>query len=273
MKTVAQSFSPAVVAVVLLLLLGFPHSMPAADGDGCLAISSAPFTISNPGSYCLTKDISITTGTAIQINSSDVTLDLGGHTLNGLSSGSSTSAAAITDAYTLRRNITVRNGTIRGFGDAVYLIGTGMRVEAVHADLMSGRAIEVDGSDGVIRGNQVVETGSLANPGAGIFANGDRMHVLDNDVDRTIGGIGGFGILASGFDGVIEGNRITNTAIRSGSTGIGVQNGTALVINNRITSVDFGITMPPYVGGVYRDNITFSVNTRYTGGTSAGNNQ
>lgn len=272
MKTLTQRLSPALSSLVLLLLSGLPRCVWAADADGCIAISSAPFTISNSGSYCLTKDISTSTGTAIQINSSDVALDLGGYTLNGLSSGGSTSAAAITDAYTLRRNITVRNGTIRGFDSAVYLIGTGIRVEGIHADVMSGRAIEVDGSDAVIRGNHVVETGSLANPGAGIFVNGDRTHVLDNDVDRTIGGIGAFGIYASGFDMVVEGNRITNTAIRSGSTGIGVVNGTALVINNRITSVDYGITLPP-IGGAYRDNITFSVNTPYIGGTSAGNNQ
>jgi hypothetical protein len=44
-----------------------------------------------------------------------------------------------------------------------------------------------------------------------------------------------------------------------------------LVVNNRISTADWGI----YIAGpgAYRDNITTSVTTAYTGGTNLGNNQ
>src|SRR5260370_6407387 len=51
-------------------------------------ISSAPFTISAPGSYYLTKDLSVTTGNGITISADNVTLDLNGFTI------SSTAASA-----------------------------------------------------------------------------------------------------------------------------------------------------------------------------------
>src|SRR5208282_3674210 len=44
-------------------------------------ISSAPFTITNPGSYYLTTNVTVSSGNGIIIAASDVTLDLGGFTI------------------------------------------------------------------------------------------------------------------------------------------------------------------------------------------------
>ena len=45
-------------------------------------ISSAPYTISQPGSYYLTANLTVASGDAIDINANGVTLDLNGFTIS-----------------------------------------------------------------------------------------------------------------------------------------------------------------------------------------------
>jgi hypothetical protein len=47
------------------------------------AITSAPYTISSAGSYYLTTNITVSTGDAITISASEVTLDLNGFAITG----------------------------------------------------------------------------------------------------------------------------------------------------------------------------------------------
>jgi len=73
-------------------------------------ISSAPFAITQPGSYYLTTNVTVSSGDAITISANNVTLDLNGFTI------SSTAAVASTDNAILlsggRTNIAIRNGHI-----------------------------------------------------------------------------------------------------------------------------------------------------------------
>jgi hypothetical protein len=74
-------------------------------------ISSAPFTISDPGSYYLTTNITVSSGDAIIIATNGVTLDLNGFTI------SSTAPSAAGYGILLNsglRNITIANGLIEG---------------------------------------------------------------------------------------------------------------------------------------------------------------
>jgi hypothetical protein len=74
-------------------------------------ISSVPFTISQPGSYYLTKNLNVTGGDAITINANQVTLDLNGFTV------SSTAPSATGSGIQLAANladITILNGRIKG---------------------------------------------------------------------------------------------------------------------------------------------------------------
>lgn len=74
-------------------------------------ISSAPFTITNPGSYYLTTNITVTSGDAITIATNGVTLDLNGFTI------SSTAPSAAGYGILLNgglRNIKLANGFIKG---------------------------------------------------------------------------------------------------------------------------------------------------------------
>lgn len=74
-------------------------------------ISTVPFTISTSGSYYLTSNIAVSTGNAITIAADDVTLDLNGFTISSSASPASGTAVLLSST---RKNVTVKNGHIRG---------------------------------------------------------------------------------------------------------------------------------------------------------------
>lgn len=74
-------------------------------------ISSAPFVISQSGSYYVTTNLNVTSGDVITIATSGVSLDLGGFTLS--STATSPTGAGVNIGNALR-NITIQNGFIQG---------------------------------------------------------------------------------------------------------------------------------------------------------------
>jgi hypothetical protein len=76
-------------------------------------ISSLPYTITNPGSYYLTTNLTKVggTGNGISFSCGDITLDLNGFYLQGVSNGGS--GIYVTGSYT---NLVVRHGSIIGWG-------------------------------------------------------------------------------------------------------------------------------------------------------------
>jgi hypothetical protein len=122
----------------------------SGDGSGltnvggnstCTPITSLPNTITTPGVYCLTSDLAtnVTSGNAIEIVTDNVVINLNGHTLDGQTAGLGTSTNGIY-AYQ-RQNITIRNGTVRGFlfgiylkDDSPYMTSQGHIIEDIRAD-------------------------------------------------------------------------------------------------------------------------------------------
>jgi hypothetical protein len=75
-------------------------------------ISSLPYTISAPGSYYLTANLTAAgSGGGITISADNVTLDLNGFALSGGGSGSVTGI----NVPSAQKNILIRNGTVRGW--------------------------------------------------------------------------------------------------------------------------------------------------------------
>ncbi|MBS0660998.1 MAG: hypothetical protein JSR82_22485 [Verrucomicrobia bacterium] len=79
----------------------------------CTPIAGAPVVITAPGRYRLARNLAVAGGNVITIQSDDVTLDLAGFTIS--SAARPAAGTAITIAGP-RRNITIRNGIIRGVG-------------------------------------------------------------------------------------------------------------------------------------------------------------
>src|SRR5262245_11404776 len=242
--------------VLLAVALG---ALPVlAETVNCTPITSLPAVIAVQGVYCLTGDLStaITTGAAIDIQTNNVVLDLNAFKLGGFAAGLATQATGIHALN--RQNITIKNGTIRGFVQGVLLDDAGTSqghvVEDIRADGNTFRGIDVRGWRNIVRNNLVMSTGGCTSCGAnadatGIFVNGSGTRVLNNDVITvTKQGAG----IATGirFDAALAG----------------------LAINNRITVADKGIDFGGGSSGKYRDNVTSDVTTPFTNGTNIGNN-
>lgn len=125
----------------------------------------AAFRIKSPGSYYLTGDLTGFAGpggpSGIVIESSDVTIDLGGFTLRGdFFTGDGIRIEGALD------NVTIRNGVVTGWaGRGIDLWGGGGAAGA----LVEGVRISANGLDGLRSGRATIirETSSVANARAG----------------------------------------------------------------------------------------------------------
>ena len=74
------------------------------------------YTITVPGIYCLTENVTFTFGTAVTVNSSDVTIDLQGHYIDG-GSNLITAAIGLTPSVgSSLNNLIIQNGIIQNLG-------------------------------------------------------------------------------------------------------------------------------------------------------------
>lgn len=232
-------------ASLLLACALFRPGQARAETVNCTAITSVPAVISLPGAYCLTTSLTtnITIGNAIDIQASNVVIDMNGFRLGGLGAGLTTEAVGIHASD--RQNITIRNGTIRGFYKAVALASTGLSqghvIEQLRVDQSRYIGIAVEGKGSIVRNNQILNTTAFY-AAVGISASGDGVRVLDNDISGVIAKDGGYGVALRGH---------------------------GLAINNRIADADVGVILDT---GKYRDNLTVSVMEPYIGGMDAGNN-
>ena len=245
-------------SLLVLLALTLKAGPVLAETVNCTPITSLPAVITVQGIYCFTGHLNtaITTGNAIDIQTNNVILDLNGFKLGGLAAGPGTLAVGISALN--RQNITIKNGTIRGFLSGIFLGDAGASqghvVEDIRADQNTLEGINVQGSGVIVRNNQVVATGGSTVFGAnvnafGIVVAGAGPRVLNNDV----------------IDTVKQGAGIARGIVFGGNTTGG------LAVNNRISVADRGIEYLNSLGK-FRDNVTFGVTTPFTGtGTDIGN--
>jgi hypothetical protein len=248
----------SVRTLVLLTLLSIPAAASAGGAPAsCRPIRvPLPAVIAEEGVHCLTGNIAtaMRQGVAIWIQSDNVVLDLNGFILEGLADRASTTALGIFAGG--QQNVTVRNGTVRGFYVGINVFGLNTTVEGIRADRNTFMGISVIAAGAVIRGNHVIATGGTGIPVAffpaarGIHVTGPAPRILNNDVT-----------------GIPD-----EPSARA--TGIALVGVGGLVVNNRIVSVERGIEFAGFVtsDGKYRDNLTYDVAVPYTGGIDAGNN-
>ncbi|MDJ0613449.1 MAG: right-handed parallel beta-helix repeat-containing protein [Rhizobiaceae bacterium] len=207
-------------AIFLASTVTFGSNIVHAETTECTEITSVPTTITVQGVYCLKGDLNtnITSGNAITINTNNVTIDLNGWKLGGLAAGAGTNARGI--SATNRKNIVIRNGSIRGFRYGIFILGTsstsssGHLVESVLADGNRLLGILIQGGNVKIINNSVINTGlsDIGSQAVGIsVTNGLGAYVAGNTVSglEETGNITGI-LITSGENIVVENNRILN---------------------------------------------------------------
>jgi hypothetical protein len=100
-------------------LMVIPTLSRAGDSvtkDSVTKIISLPYTISAPGEYEVTGDLTVNGTDGIDVKASNVTLDLGGFSITQL--GSAGTTTGVNDSSS--NNVVVENGTISGFNRGVF---------------------------------------------------------------------------------------------------------------------------------------------------------
>ncbi len=263
---------------------------------------TGPTTITRPGLYRLANDIVVTSGNGINIQASDVIIDLDGHQIIGRLNSQTTGIGiwAISES-----NITIRNGTIRGFMYGIYLSDYAGPREANNSTFMHGghliesmqiydntfRGIRVEGHGNVVRDNIIQDIG-----GTSVYANPLIMGIesygpgatIQNNVIYAIRGHGyGISITSRGSGSVVDGNTIANSsrtveAYYSPQTDGTVNNAftmgiriagdstRAIVSNNLIINYTYGVSYQPVAEGLVTGNVVSAADVPYhTPGSSA----
>ncbi len=183
-------------------------------------------------------------GNLITIQANNVIIDLNGFKLDGLPASAATQATAI---FALdRKNITIRNGIIRGFRIGVFLdqdagTSSGNLLEDLILEQNRFIGAQVEGSGNVIRNNRVENTGpnpvDLAATGI-LVADASNTVIADNVVSGTSESSIARGIWVN-LSALIEvrGNTILDTKDATTKLGIEVEDSTDVtVIGNRIVN-------------------------------------
>jgi hypothetical protein len=258
--------------LMLSLLVGL-CAMPrparaAASYDNCTGfITSLPSVIDTPGIWCLKQDLAtaMSSGTAILINSDNVTIDCNNYKLGGLAAGEGTQAWGIGEFE--RRNITIRRCNVRGFYYAIVLSDSnlangGHLIEDNRLDNNTAYGIVIAGNGSIVRRNLINDTGftTLDGGGQAINANG-WVDILDN----TVAGVTATStfspraISVSNDSGSIIGNRVSGVVGGSGPVGIEASfSSNATIRDNNLSGTGIGSGTGIYCqdsNGVAKDNV------------------
>lgn len=201
----AACISLAVIAALAGIVRGGPLDPPAAPSSTDsirlpgTPISTAPYTISAPGHYYLTRSLSVAGNViAVTITADNVSFDLGGFTIGG---SDTVGSWGIYLAGT-RSDVNVTNGTVRDFqfgldaGD-----DTRVHVDGLRA-VSNVRGIQI-GHDSLVE-NCI----SSGNGETGIYVPGDRSLVDGCLVESN----GGDGISVAGhLDSVVNSHAVNNS--------------------------------------------------------------
>jgi Right handed beta helix region len=205
-------------AAIAAVLLGM--AMPVIAGDGQIDIAELPYTITEPGSYVVVANLTLTDldTDGITIETDNVTIDLNGHTLTGPGKSPLTTRDGIhCDGY---ENIVVANGTAREFGDQGigFLGASACQVSRVHG-LSNGR-------DGIIVGYNSIVSDCISRDNGGYGIRAGEGSLIRNNVVRNNTSTGIYAETGS----AIMGNTVRDSGVR------GINGQYSLISNNASTS-------------------------------------
>jgi parallel beta-helix repeat protein len=170
---------------------GIP-SGPVLESDA-QPITELPFTIKEPGSYCLTQSLTHTDRytNAIVIDANNVTIDLGGYSIIGPTTSYNETCSGI--FMDMRDNIEIRNGTITNFpyrgifgeNSAEFIEARGHRIISVRVMSTGAEGILLWGLYQTIRDCTVISTQLELDQGLGGITCGPFSLVTGNVVSRN----------------------------------------------------------------------------------------
>lgn len=266
------------LALCSLAWLASVNRPAEAETTNCTAITALPAVIDASGVWCLTSNLAFSRAThaAINISRPDVTIDMNGHFISGLSAGPDTQAVGI---YANNpRGVTIRNGTIRGFGTGIRFVGTLSAtnlVENVRLDQNRIIGIKLEGGTTTLRNNEIVNTGGATLEGSNAVAvsvgQATDLTIVDNQITHTFGNSFGTGysISISSSSGVeIRGNTVKDTGygiLIDGSNDV-------LIDHNRVFFSGFGIVASNSTTVTCTNNVLNNSNSNVTGCSFGGGN-
>jgi len=208
---------------------------PLRADEGRIPIYQAT-TITSPGHYVVTRDISLGSGASIVIQSDDVTLDLGGRSITGPGFASPSALITITSGST---DITVRNGRLISGGRGLRYQSTTdpirLRLEDLEFIDTDEEVIIIDKTEHIEMLNcRITNPGNAVNDAVSISNQGGPFHgrIVGNVISRTVQ-------RAFVLDGItgseISRNTVQDTSLgSSGYTGMYVQGSGNLIELNTV---------------------------------------
>ena len=205
-------------------------------------ISSLPVTISTPGHYYLTSDLTVGPANGVLVLSSDVDIDMGGFTMHGTTSGI---AFLLDNPFT---NIRIYDGSMDGWlagidqaGDAattrvevdnVTISNTadaGIRLE--ENAVVRNCAVQTSGAEGIITGpNSIVEGCIVTEPTGSGITSGAQSTLRDCSV---------LGLNAGAVDGaaisVGDGSLVERCSVFN-SQGAGIAGGNGVIVRDSVAA-------------------------------------
>jgi hypothetical protein len=213
--------------------------------------------------------------TGLVIGADDVTLDLGGHTVQVVPGfGMGDEINGIADDGTPRKRLRIVNGTVAGFSQAIYLHTSGSVLRDLEIRTPSG--VGLFGDDNVVKRNvarvgygglgtvgdrnRIAYNDVVSAEGVGIVGNGGNVRIAHNTV--RVEPYGFFaGIAVSGFtDAVVVGNDVSSVQ----SFGVELENGTGASVARNFAhdSENGGIVIRPDASDIDLRRNTANVNGR-----------
>lgn len=288
------------IAVMFLATLGLSNTSLAAvscTSSSAISITSLPYQIMSPGTYCLKSSLYInqpgnnSAYSAITIASSNVTLDLNHWALQGPGYvGSPVDKATGVVVTNNAQDVTVRNGNIQGFLNGVSVVtNTGSN----HVRRLTVDGLQIYGTgyagvlvslnsycdDCVINNNSIygVDANLCQNCGGWSGAYGVRMERSNNITitnNRIIGLVSRGNVVSTGIYlqngsyALVQGNNVADSVgSATQDTGILGSSFTNMTVNsNRLSYLYRGIWYF-YSTGTYSGNSMYGVTIPYTGGT------
>jgi len=247
---------------VRILVLVVLTALLAVRAQAQFTISSLPITITTPGTYTLTKNLSYNgaTGNAITINAGSVTIDFAGFGINGLGAGTATQANGI---YAFNRStLTIRNGQIAGFRYGITLDGSFNANANNTGNVIENMRLTYNTYMGILT----------------VKARANRISdcIVSNTGRSPAGAVivaSAYGIYCEGLNAgainVIKENQVSGTGDKVAEYPFGISATFSVVLNNQVSDAYYGVYA---TSSKYRDNITMDCTVPFSGGTNLGGN-